>query len=330
MNPILQVQDLEVAFEEDHKQTVCVEQVNFTVQPGEILCIVGESGCGKSVTALSIMGLLGQQGRIRKGNVLFEGNDLLKMSEKELDKIRGNEISMVFQDVMNSLNPTFTIGNQMIETIRKHLHYDKKKAKEHAIQLLERVGLPDSKAILKKYPHMLSGGMRQRVMIAMALVCQPKLLIADEPTTALDVTIQLQIMKLLLELRDEYNMSIILITHDVGVVAELADRVVVMYAGQCVEEAKVEQLFKEPKHPYTQALLMTVPGIHDDVDRKLEAIPGMVPERYQEITGCRFASRCRYATADCKAPQDYSTIELEHRVRCNLVKVGKERTYRAG
>lgn len=314
--PLLQVKDLEVVFKKEHKELVCVDKVNFHVDEGEILCIVGESGCGKSVTALSIMGLLGQQGHVRSGEVLFNGRDLLTLKEKELDQVRGNEIAMVFQDVMNCLNPCFTVGNQMAESIRIHLGYDKKKTKEHAIKLLEKVGLPDAKSVMKKYPHMLSGGMRQRVMIAMALICQPKLLIADEPTTALDVTIQLQIMKLLLELREEYHMSILLITHDIGVVAEAADRVVVMYAGQCVEETNVDSLFKKPAHPYTNALLQSVPTIYGDQTRRLQSIPGTVPENYQELEGCRFADRCSYATKECYTKQEYNELEPGHWVRC--------------
>lgn len=314
--PLLQVKDLEVVFKKEHKELVCVDKVKFHVNEGEILCIVGESGCGKSVTALSIMGLLGQQGHVRSGEVLFNGRDLLTLKEKELDQVRGNEIAMVFQDVMNCLNPCFTVGNQMAESIRIHLGYDKKKTKEHAIRLLEKVGLPDAKAVMKKYPHMLSGGMRQRVMIAMALICQPKLLIADEPTTALDVTIQLQIMKLLLELREEYHMSILLITHDIGVVAEAADRVVVMYAGQCVEETDVDSLFKKPTHPYTKALMQSVPTIYGDQTRRLQSIPGTVPENYQELEGCRFADRCSYATKECYRKQEYNELEPGHWVRC--------------
>lgn len=316
--PVLQVQDLEIAFKEGKKETTYVDKVNFSVNEGEVLCIVGESGCGKTVTALSIMGLLGSQGDVKSGRVLFEGEDLLQLKEKELDKIRGNKISMVFQDAMSSLNPSFTIGNQLIESIRKHLNYDRKKAKEYAMELLTKVGLSDTKAAMKKYPHMLSGGMRQRVMIAMALIGNPKLLIADEPTTALDVTIQLQIMKLLMELREEYHMSILLITHDMGIVAELADRVVVMYAGQCVEECDVNKLFESPFHPYTRALLDSIPGIYDDPSRKLEYIPGAVPENYEDIVGCRFASRCSYARKECLDKQDYRTIDTGHMVRCQL------------
>ena len=318
--PVLQVKDLEIAFRDDHKETKYVDKVSFSVNEGEVLCLVGESGCGKTITALSIMGLLGSQGRVTAGSILLEGNDLLQLKENELDKIRGNEITMVFQDAMNSLNPSFTIGNQLMESIRKHLSYDKKQAQEYAIELLNKVGLADAKSVMKKYPHMLSGGMRQRVMIAMSLIGRPKLLIADEPTTALDVTIQLQIMKLLMDLRKEYNLSILLITHDMGVVAELADRVVVMYAGQCIEECDVNKLFERPAHPYTRALLNSIPAIYDELSRKLESIPGTVPENYDEIVGCRFASRCRYAQEECLHKQEYTIIEPEHLVRCCLAK----------
>ena len=329
MIPLLQVENLEVAFIEEHSQTICTDKVSFSVNPGEILCLVGESGCGKSITALSIMGLLSHKGHVIGGEILFEGKDLLQMKEKELDHLRGNEISMVFQDVMNSLNPVFTIGNQLVEIIRVHLKYDKKAAKEYAIQLLTKVGLPTPEAIFKKYPHTLSGGMQQRVMIAMALACHPKLIIVDEPTTALDVTIQLQIMKLLIKLREEYQMSIILITHDIGLVAEIADSVIVMYAGQCVEEAYVETLFDEPAHPYTQALLRSVPGIHDDKNKKLFSIPGTVPEKYQDIVGCRFAERCPYAVSECSKEQQYSEIKSGHLVRCHLKHVREEATFGA-
>ena len=299
MEPLLKVENLTIAFSEDSVQTVVVEDVNFSVKPGEVLCIVGESGCGKSVTALSILGLLSPNARVLRGSIVFEGKDFLQMSEKEMDEIRGDEITMVFQDVMNSLNPVLTIGNQLTEVIRIHMGYDKKKAREYAIEMIKKVGLPDADAIMKKYPHMLSGGMQQRVMIAMALSCRPKLIIADEPTTALDVTIQMQIMKLLVELQKEFHMSIILITHDIGVVAELADRVIIMYAGQCMEEANVYRVFEQPAHPYTRALLKSVPCIYDDPDKKLSSIPGAVPESYQDIEGCRFFGRCSYAVPEC-------------------------------
>lgn len=323
MQPLLEVEDLTIAFVEDNQQTVVVDGVSFTVNHGEILCIVGESGCGKSVTALSILRLLSPNARIIGGRILFEGNNLLELKDKEIDKIRGNEVAMIFQDVMNSLNPVLTIGNQLTESIRIHMGYDKKRAREYAIELLNKVGLPDSETVMKKYPHMLSGGMQQRVMIAMALSCKPKLIIADEPTTALDVTIQLQIMKLLVELQKEFHMSIIMITHDIGVVAELADRVIIMYAGQFMEETSVYQLFDKPAHPYTKALLKSVPTIYDDKDKKLASIPGTVPEKYQDIKGCRFAGRCPYAISSCSQVQVYSEIDKGHLVRCHRAGKGE-------
>lgn len=323
MKPLLQVEDLTIAFMDKNKQNVVVEDVNFSIDSGEIVSIVGESGCGKSVTALSILGLLSANARIIKGRILFQGKDLLDMNDKELDRIRGNEVAMIFQDVMNSLNPVLTIGNQLTESVRIHLGYDKKKAKEYAIEIIKKVGLPDAKAVMKKYPHMLSGGMQQRVMIAMALSCNPKLIIADEPTTALDVTIQLQIMKLLVDLQKEYHMSIILITHDIGVVAELADRAIIMYAGQFIEETSVYQLFKRPYHPYTYALLESVPSIYDDKDRKLVSIPGTVPENYSEIEGCKFADRCPYRVPLCKETQNLSPVEDGHVVRCHRARKGE-------
>lgn len=323
MKPLLQVEDLTVAFTEDKMQTVVVDGASFTVNPSEVLCIVGESGCGKSVTALSLLGLLNPNARILKGRALFEGRDLLKMPEKELDRIRGNEITMIFQDVANSLNPVFTVGNQLTETVRIHMGYDGKKAKEYAKEMLEKVGLPDAGAVMKKYPHMLSGGMQQRVMIAMALACKPRLIIADEPTTALDVTIQLQIMKLLADLQKEFQMSMILITHDIGLVAELADRVIIMYAGHFMEEASVYRLFDKPAHPYTRALLQSVPTIYDDLDKKLASIPGTVPDRYQDIEGCRFYDRCPYGIPTCKEAQVYSLVEPGHFVRCHRAGKGE-------
>ncbi|MDD4111501.1 MAG: ABC transporter ATP-binding protein [Herbinix sp.] len=317
MEPLLQVEDLTIAFVEDNTQTVVVDKAGFSVKSGEVICIVGESGCGKSVTALSLLGLLSPNARIIDGSIIFEGKDLLKMNEKELDGIRGSEATMVFQDVMNSLNPVLTIGNQLTEIIRIHMGYDRKKANEYAIEMIKKVGLPDAKAVMKKYPHMLSGGMQQRVMIAIALACGPKLIIADEPTTALDVTIQLQIMKLLVELQKEFHMSILLITHDIGLVAELADRVIIMYAGQFMEEAPVNQLFDHPSHPYTRALLESVPCIYDDPDKKLSSIPGTVPDNYQDIEGCRFFGRCSYGIPACKEKQVYSELEEGHFVRCH-------------
>lgn len=318
--PLLEVQDLEISFFSGKKQTRAAQGVSFEVHPGEIVCLVGESGCGKSITALSVLGLLARQGRVTGGDIRFEGKSLLGLTEKQLDEVRGRDISMIFQDIMYSLNPVFTIGNQMIEGMRRHLKLSREDAQQRAVALLEKTGIQDVQGTMKKYPHQLSGGQRQRVMIAMALSCSPKLLIADEPTTALDVTIQLQIMQLLRRLRDEEGMAILLITHDIGVVAEMADRVVVMYAGQCVEEADVKTLLTQPRHPYTQALLQAVPGIHDDPDKRLYAIPGTVPERYDDLTGCRFAPRCPYAAACGKNPQ-YNG-KAGHRVRCERAEGG--------
>ncbi|MBC7960456.1 MAG: ABC transporter ATP-binding protein [Vallitaleaceae bacterium] len=320
MSDLLEVRNLKTIFHGDMGKTISVDGISFSVKPGETLCLVGESGCGKSVTALSIMGLLSRGGQIEEGSVHFDGQDLLKLTEKELDRIRGNHLTMIFQDALSSLNPLFTVGNQLMESIRIHLKKSRKEARERALQLLTQVGLADPDKIMGKYPFTLSGGMRQRVMIAMALSCNPKLLIADEPTTALDVTIQAQIMNLMKSAKETFSMSVILITHDIGLVAEMADRVLVMYAGQIVEEAEVHELFRSPAHPYTQALLSTVPSILDREDRELSSIPGHVPERYQDIPGCRFAGRCVYATKACEQPQDMMAFDEQHLVRCHLAK----------
>ncbi len=316
MKPLLEVKDLEVAFLTDKREITYIDKVSFYVNPGEILCIVGESGSGKSVTSLSIMGLLGKNGKIAGGTVMFAGENLPAKTEKEMDKIRGNELTMIFQDALTSLNPVFTVGTQLTETMVTHLKVDKKEAGMRAMGLLNKVGLPDPAAVMKKYPHTLSGGMRQRVMIAMALACNPRLLIADEPTTALDVTIQAQIMELLRKLNKEMGMSIILITHDMGLVAEMADRVLVMYAGQIVEEAKAASLFKKPEHPYTRALLESIPSIRDDKSRELIPIKGTVPEQYYEINGCRFANRCLYVRPDCSREQKLIESDEGHFKRC--------------
>ena len=299
-----------------------VDGISFFVDAGEILCLVGESGCGKSVTSLSLMGLLGRGGRVSTGEALFEGQDLLAMKEEELDRLRGDRISMVFQDPLTSLNPVFTIGRQIGESIRVHMGLGRAEADERALVLLNKVGMPDAKAAMKKYPHMLSGGQRQRVMIAMALACNPRLLIADEPTTALDVTIQAQIMELIRQLQKELNMSVILITHDIGLVAQMADRVMVMYAGQIVEQAPVLELFDHPAHPYTQALLRSVPSVprvgkgKKEGQKRLESISGVVPEHYDQIAGCRFADRCPYCEERCLNPQEERRAGEGHLVRC--------------
>ena len=322
MSHLLEVQGLTTTFRGDYGKNISVDHIHFHVDEGEVVCIVGESGCGKSVTSLSIMGLLGRGGTVTDGSVLFDSRNLLSMTEKELDQIRGNEITMIFQDPLTSLNPVFTVGNQITESIRTHMHLSRKEAAERAQMLLEKVGMPNARETMKKYPHTLSGGMRQRVMIAMALSCNPRLLIADEPTTALDVTIQAQIMKLLSELQKETGMSMILITHDIGLVANTADRVLVMYAGQIIEEAPVKDLFEHPRHPYTRALLDTVPTIKDSSERELTAIPGIVPESYDEIKGCRFADRCRYRREECSRPQEDYEFGPGHKAKCIVMKEG--------
>ena len=316
MPHLLEVQDLTTVFAGDYGVTTSVDHISFHVDRGEVVCIVGESGCGKSVTSLSIMRLLGRGGAVTDGSVFFDDKNLLAMTEKELDMIRGDELTMIFQDPLTSLNPVFTVGSQITESIRTHMDLSKEEARNRAVKLLAQVGMPEPAAMMKKFPHTLSGGMRQRVMIAMALSCNPKLLIADEPTTALDVTIQAQIMTLLGELRREKNMAMILITHDIGLVANMADRVLVMYAGQIVEEARTPELFANPKHPYTRALLDTVPTIRDDEDRLLQAIPGIVPESYDDIAGCRFADRCPYRKEECEKPQEAYPFGEGHTARC--------------
>lgn len=317
---LLEVKDLTTEFTSDFGKSIPVDQVSFHVEEGEVVCFVGESGCGKSITSLSIMGLLGNSGTVVNGSAFFDGKNLLSLSEKEFNKVRGKQISMIYQDPMTSLNPSFTIGNQLMEVIRIHMDISKARARAIALEMLEKVGLPDGSKIMKKYPHMLSGGMCQRVMIAMALCCNPKLLIADEPTTALDVTIQAQIMDLLKSLQKELNMSLILITHDMGLVAQMADRVIVMYAGQIVEEAPVKELFENPVHPYTRALLKTIPTIEDDENRRLFSIPGRVPEHYDQIKGCRFADRCAYKCSACEEKQLDYKFGQRHTAKCAVMK----------
>ncbi len=316
MSHLLEVNGLTTVFKGDYGTNTSVDHIHFYVDKGETVCIVGESGCGKSVTSLSIMGLLSRDGKVTDGTVLFDGQNLFEMTEKELDTIRGNQMTMIFQDPLTSLNPVFTIGSQITESIRTHMGLSKADAEKRAEMLLIRVGMPDAKRTMKKFPHTLSGGMRQRAMIAMALSCNPRLLIADEPTTALDVTIQAQIMKLLKELQQENGMAVIFITHDIGLVARMADRVIVMYAGQLIEEAPVKELFQNPRHPYTRALLASVPTIRDGEDRQLASIPGIVPENYDDITGCRFAKRCQYYRAECDKKQEDYEIAPGHTVKC--------------
>lgn len=318
---LLSVRHLQTAFRINKKEVVSVEDVSFDINHGETVGIVGESGCGKSVTSLSIMRLLGKKGYIRKGEIKFNNKDIVKLEDREMRDIRGNKISMIFQEPMTSLNPLFTIGNQITEAIKLHQDMDSKEAKKYAVDMLNLVGIPRANIIINEYPHTLSGGMRQRVMIAMALCCKPELLIADEPTTALDVTIQAQILDLIKKLKKEMGMSVMLITHDLGVVAEMADKVIVMYAGQVVEETNVFTLFNHPKHPYTRALLKSIPQIDADVNERLESIKGMVPSAYQGIVGCRFHNRCTYASERCvnEAPA-LNSIGEGHKVRCFLAK----------
>ncbi|MFW5681189.1 MAG: ABC transporter ATP-binding protein [Pseudomonadota bacterium] len=304
---VLEVRDLETRFFTQDGVVRAVDGVSFTVDKGETLAIVGESGCGKSVTALSILRLIqAETGRIVGGSIRFGGRDLTKLSEEEMRRIRGHEISMIFQEPMTSLNPVLTIGTQIAENVVRHQRVSWAAARDRAREMLELVRISDPVRRLDEYPHQLSGGMRQRVMIAMALSCDPKVLIADEPTTALDVTIQAQILDLMLELKEKFEAAIVLITHDLGVVAETAQRVVVMYAGRKVEEASVEALFDEPLHPYTRGLMRAIPRLDEDAEEanrraRLQEIPGMVPVLIDPIPGCSFAPRCPFATERCRA-----------------------------
>jgi peptide/nickel transport system ATP-binding protein len=298
---LLEVRGLRTHFASERGEVRAVDGVDFTLGRGRTLGIVGESGCGKSVTALSIMGLVPQPpGRIAGGEVLFEGEDLLKAPARRLRDLRGDQLSMIFQEPMTSLNPAFRVGEQVAEALLRHKDVDQKAAQTAAVEMLRRVRIPSPERRALDYPHQLSGGMRQRVMIAMALACNPKLLIADEPTTALDVTIQAQILELMRLLREELGTAIILITHDLGVVAELADEVIVMYAGRIVERCAVERLFAEPQHPYSIGLLGSIPRLHLEQER-LAAIEGLVPDAAAFPPGCRFHPRCPFAVDQCRS-----------------------------
>jgi oligopeptide transport system ATP-binding protein len=302
VSPLLEVKGLKTQFFTREGVVHAVDGISYSVDTGKTLGIVGESGCGKSVGALSIMRLIPDPpGKIVEGQIIFEGKDLTTFSERQMQDIRGNQISMIFQDPMTSLNPVLRIGTQLTEGIRLHLGMDKKQAMDRAVELLEAVGLPDPRRRLRDYPHQFSGGMRQRVMIAMALACEPKLLIADEPTTALDVTIQAQILSLLERLQDRFGMSILLITHDLGVVAGVSDDVVVMYAGRIVEQADTVELFGNPQHPYTQALLASIPRLDDTGRHRLANIPGLPPDLVEPPPGCAFNPRCKHAKDCAKA-----------------------------
>ena len=321
--PILKVKGLCTEFKTVDSRVRAVDGVDLELYPGETLGIVGESGCGKSVTALSIMQLLPKGvGQVVGGEILFDGKDMLKLSQKELLSLHGRDMAMIFQEPMTSLNPVYTIGYQLSEVLRYHMGMNKKDAWQKSIDLLKDVGVSRPEQIVRSYPHELSGGMLQRVMIAMGLSCNPKLLIADEPTTALDVTIQAQILELMGKLKEEYNTAILMITHNMGVVAEVCDRVIVMYAGYVVEMAEVNELFDHPSHPYTQGLLKCIPNINEDRE-VLDTIEGTVPPPYAMPKGCRFAPRCPYATPECEAskPELYD-IGGGHTCRCFRYKEG--------
>ncbi|MGE7762233.1 ABC transporter ATP-binding protein [Peribacillus sp. NPDC097895] len=318
-NKLLEISNLKTYFFSDKGPVPAVNGVDLYINKGETLGVVGESGCGKSVTSLSIMRLLTDTpGKVVDGSIRFEGKDLLSLSENEIREVRGNEIAMIFQEPMTSLNPVYKIGQQIGEAVQLHLKYDKKKAREHVIKMLKLVGIPRAEEIIDEFPYQLSGGMRQRIMIAMAMSCDPTLLIADEPTTALDVTIQAQILELMRKLKEEKGTAIMLITHDLGVVAEMCDRVVVMYAGKVVEEADILEIFENPKHPYTKGLLNSVPKMGQKTNR-LESIPGNVPIPTNMPKGCKFAPRCSQAMDICQE-QDPDLLQIAegHRCRCFL------------
>ncbi len=314
---MLRVNNLKTYFFTEEGIVKAVDGVNLYIGEGETLGLVGETGCGKTVTALSILRLIQEPGRIIAGEVLYSGEDLLKKSKEEMRKIRGREIAMIFQDPLASLNPVYTIGDQLVEVLRLHQKLDKKEALRRAGEIIKLVKLPSPEKILNQYPHELSGGMRQRAMIAIALSCSPKLLIADEPTTALDVTIQAQILELLKELMQKFRSSVLLITHNLGVVAEFCDRVAIMYAGNIVESADVRAIFKHPKHPYTKALMNAIPRLHREVER-LEVIRGSVPDLVDPPSGCKFHPRCEYAMPVCPEKVPLEKEVDGHYVACHL------------
>jgi oligopeptide/dipeptide ABC transporter ATP-binding protein len=314
---LLEIKDLNVRFQTENGLVHALRNVSFEVRQGEVLALVGESGCGKSVTALSVMGLLPQpQGIISGGSIHFQGRDLVPLPRKELRKYTGNEISMIFQEPMTSLNPVYTVGYQICEAIRQHSRISKKAVRDHTIEMLDKVGIAEAGKRFNAYPHQLSGGMRQRVMIAMALSCNPRLLIADEPTTALDVTIQAQILELMLELNQSIGMSMIMITHDLGVVAEIAERVAVMYAGRIVETSQVVPLFTNPSHPYTWGLLGSMPWVDREQER-LSPIAGIVPNPFEYPAGCKYSTRCPLVDDKCRKHEpDLIEVEPGHLSAC--------------
>ncbi|MBS0528001.1 MAG: ABC transporter ATP-binding protein [Proteobacteria bacterium] len=322
MAPLLEIKSLKTHFATDDGIVQAVDGVDITIDKGETLCVVGESGCGKTVTAMSILKLIAMPpGRIVEGEILFQGRDLVQLTSSELDDVRAKEIGFIFQEPMTSLNPVLTIGEQIAESLRRHEGLSRKDALLRTVEMLKLVQIPNAEARVHDYPHQFSGGMRQRVVIAMALACKPKLVIADEPTTALDVTIQAQILDLLQDMKERFGMAVMLITHAMGVVAETAQRVAVMYAGKIVEEAGVDRLFAHPGHPYTQGLIRSIPRI--DLDSKhrgrLETIGGSVPILINPAPGCRFAPRCRYAMSICtEAEPALREIAPGHRMACHL------------
>ncbi len=319
-NNVLTIEDLRVSFDTYAGEVQAVRGVSYAVNEGEVLAVVGESGCGKSVTAQTIMKLNPMPpARIKSGSIMLNGRDIVPLSEKEMQDIRGREVAMIFQDPMTCLNPTMKIGTQLTESLIKHQHLSKKEAAERAIELLKLVQIPSPESRIKQYPHEFSGGMRQRVMIAMALACKPKLLIADEPTTALDVTIQAQIIDLLRDIKEETGTAIILITHDLGVVANLAKNVVVMYSGRIMERGTVEEIFYKPSHPYTIGLLESLPDVEKDRSERLASIPGTPPNLLAPPKGCEFAARCEHCMQICKEkPAPYFEISPGHEASCWL------------
>ena len=326
--PLLEVRNLKTYFYTEDGVVSAVDGVSFEVYPGEVLGIVGESGCGKSVTSLSIMRLIAPPGKITEGEILLDGKNLLNLSEDEMTKMRGNKISMIFQQPQTALNPVFKVDNQIAEVLNIHKAVGKEAGRQRAIELLKMVGIPDAERRADAYPHELSGGMAQRVMIAMALACTPELLIADEPTTALDVTIQAQILDLMRDLRTKMGTSVILITHDLGVVAEMAERVAVMYAGEVVEQAEVNSLFEQPLHPYTQGLIGSIPVL-GQIKERLDVIPGSVPNLVNLPPGCRFAPRCtareKFGLKICtEAKPELTDAAPGHKVRCWLYQNAKD------
>lgn len=330
MKPLLEVVDLAVSFNTYAGQVLAVDKVNLQISPGEAVGIVGESGCGKSVTAHSIMRLIPTPpGRYTNGKILFEGNDLLQKSEQEMQKIRGKDIGMIFQDPMTSLNPVLTVGLQIAETLQLHERLSKREAYVRAVDLLRLVGIPSPEERIQNYPHEFSGGMRQRAMIAMALACNPKLLIADEPTTALDVTIQAQILDLMRDLQKKLNTAIILISHDLGVIAGLCSRVIVMYAGKIAEEGTARDIFHHPRHPYTWGLLQSVPRMDAQQKQKLAVIEGQPPDLLRPPAGCPFHPRCQFAMHICTEHYPETTeLNQGHKVRCWLEHAGAPKVKR--